>query len=130
MAASGEFIDVITGTDWLAVTLQNSFYNLLYTSRTKIPQTDAGSQLMLVTAESVLSQAVTNGLCAPGVWNSGGFGTLAQGDYLAKGFYVYIQRMALQNPVDRAARKSPLIQIAAKLAGAIHEVSIAVAVNQ
>ncbi len=130
VVASGEFIDTITGTDWLAVTLQNSFYNLLYTSRTKVPQTDAGSHLMLVTAESVLSQAVTNGLVAPGVWNSGGFGTLQQGDYLPKGFYVYVQRMSAQNPVDRAARKSPLMQIAAKLAGAIHEVSIAVAVNQ
>lgn len=129
-AASGEFIDVITGTDWLAVTLQNSFYNLLYTSRTKIPQTDAGSQLLLVTAESVLGQAVRNGLLAEGVWNSGGFGTLVQGDFLPKGYYVYIQRMALQNPADRAARKSPLVQIAAKLAGAIHEVSINVAVNQ
>ncbi len=130
VAASGEFIDVITGTDWLAVTLQNALYNLLYTSRTKIPQTDAGSQLMLVTAESVLSQAVTNGLLAPGVWNSGGFGTLEQGGYLAKGFYAYAPRVALQNPVDRAARKSVPIQIAAKLAGAVHEVNIAVAVNQ
>lgn len=130
VAASGEFIDVITGTDWLAVTLQNAMYNLLYTSRTKIPQTDSGSQLMLVTAESVLSQAVTNGLLAPGVWNSGGFGTLEQGDYLAKGFYAYAPRVALQNPVDRAARKSVPIQIAAKLAGAVHEVNIAVAVNQ
>ncbi len=130
VAASGEFIDVITGTDWLAVTLQNALYNLLYTSRTKIPQTDSGSQLMLVTAESVLSQAVTNGLLAPGVWNSGGFGTLEQGDFLAKGFYAYAPRVALQNPVDRAARKSVPIQIAAKLAGAVHEVNIAVAVNQ
>lgn len=130
VAASGEFIDIITGTDWLAVTLQNSLYNLLYTSTTKIPQTDAGMQLLVVTAESVCSQAVTNGLLAPGVWNSGGFGQLKQLDYLAKGFYVYAPRVASQNPADRAARKSVPIQIAAKLAGAIHEVNLSVLVNQ
>lgn len=127
---SGTPLDVVTGTDWLAVTLQQSIFNALYTSTTKIPQTDAGTHLLVVTAESVCSQAVANGLLAPGVWNSGGFGTLKQGDFLPKGFYVFVQRMADQNPADRAARKAPPIQVAAKLAGAIEEVSVSVLVNQ
>lgn len=130
VVASGEFIDTITGTDWLAVTLQTSLYNLLYTSTTKIPQTDAGVQLLTTTAESVCAQAVINGLLAPGVWNSGGFGTLKQGDFLPKGYYIYAQRVNAQNPADRAARKAPPIQIAAKLAGAVHELTVAVTVNQ
>jgi hypothetical protein len=127
---SGEFLDTITGTDWLAVTLQTSLYNLLYTSTTKVPQTDAGVQLLVTTAESVCAQAVTNGLLAPGNWNSGGFGTLKQGDFLPKGYYIYAQRVSAQNPTDRAARKAPPIQIAAKLAGAVHELSLSVSVNQ
>lgn len=130
VVTSGDFIDAITGTDWLAVDLETSLYNLLYTSTTKIPQTDDGMHLLVTTAESVLSQAVVNGLLAPGQWNSGGFGTLKQGDFLPKGFYVYAPRVDSQNPADRAARKSVPIQVAAKLAGAIHEVSIAVLVNQ
>lgn len=129
-AASGEFIDVITGTDWLAITLQTSAYNLLYTSTTKIPQTDPGTHLLVTTCDAVCAQAVINGLLAPGVWNAGGFGTLKQGDYVAKGYYIYAPSVDSQNPADRAARKSVPIQIAAKLAGAIHEVSIAVTVNQ
>lgn len=128
--ASGTFIDVITGTDWLAVTLQTALYNLLYTSTTKVPQTDAGTLLMLTTAEAVMAQAVVNGLVAPGTWQSGGFGQLAQGDYLPKGYYIYAPKVSAQNPSDRAARKSVPIQIAAKLAGAVHEISVAVSVNQ
>jgi hypothetical protein len=128
--SSGLFVDIVTGTDWLAVTLQNALYNLLYTSTTKVPQTDAGTQLMTTTCESVCAQAVNNGLLAPGTWQATGFGLLNYNDYMPKGFYVYAPKVSTQNPVDRAARKSVPIQIAAKLAGAVHSVAIAVTVNQ
>ena len=130
VAASGTFLDIVTGTDWMAVTIQNSVYNLLYTSTTKIPQTDAGTQLLTTTIEAVCAQAVTNGLLAPGVWNSNGFGLLKQGDFMPKGYYIYAPKVSTQNPTDRAARKSVPIQVAAKLAGAVHDVNIAVTVNQ
>ena len=128
--ASGEFIDIITGTDWLSLDIQTSVYNLLYTTPTKVPQTDTGNHLIATTIEAVCSQGVTNGLLAPGVWNSGGFGALNQGDYLPKGFYVYAPPIATQNPADRAARKSVVFQVAAKLAGAIQTVDIIINVNQ
>lgn len=128
--SNGEFVDVITGTDWLAVSIQRSLYNLLYTSTTKIPQTDQGQQLLNTTCESICSQGVINGLLAPGIWNSGGFGQLRQGDLLAKGFYVWSASFNTQDPADRAARHSMPIQIAAKLAGAIHDVAVTVNVNQ
>ncbi len=130
VTSSGIFTDIVLGTDWLAVDLITNLYNLLYTSTTKIPQTDAGTHLLVTVCESVLSQAVINGLLAPGTWNSGGFGQLNMGDFLAKGFYVYAPSVNDQDPADRAARISVPIQIAAKLAGAVHEVSVAVLVNQ
>lgn len=128
--ANGEFADVITGTDWLAVSLQRALYNVLYTSTTKIPQTDQGQQLLLTTSESVCAQAVNNGLLAPGVWNSGGFGQIAQGDFLPKGYYVWSASFDQQDPADRAARRAMPIQIAAKLAGAIHDIQVTANVNQ
>lgn len=127
---SGDFLDVITGTDWLALQIQNNVFNLLYTSLTKIPQTDAGTQLITTTIESVCSQGVTNGLLAPGVWTSGGFGELKQNDLLSKGFYVYAPPVGTQFPADREARKSVPIQVAAKLAGAIHTVDVIINVNR
>ena len=127
---SGDFLDIITGTDWFALSVQNAVFNLLYTSTTKIPQTDGGTQLITNTIEAVCSQAVRNGLLAPGVWSVSGFGALAQNDFLAKGYYVYATPVALQSLPDRAARKAPTIQVAAKLAGAIHTANILVNVNR
>ncbi|MCV5837762.1 DUF3383 domain-containing protein, partial [Escherichia coli] len=42
------------------------------------------------------------------------------GDTLTKGYYVYADAVANQAQSDREARKSPVIQAAIKLAGAIH----------
>lgn len=128
--SSGAFVDEIMGTDWLAVTIQRDLYNLLYTSLTKIPQTDPGQQLLITAVEAVCAQGVVNGLLAPGVWNAGGFGELNQGDFLPKGYYVYSASFRTQAPADRSARKSMPIQVAAKLAGAIHSVDVLVNVNQ
>ena len=128
--ASGEFLDVITGTDWLALTIQNEVYNLLYQSPTKIPQTDSGHALIATQMSKVLSQSVANGLVAPGVWDSAGFGTLKQGDFLPTGYYVYAAPVSTQGTANRSARKSMPFQIAVKLAGAIHTVSITINVNR
>lgn len=127
---SGAYIDEIWGTDWLANTVQTAVYNLLYTSTTKIPQTDAGTQMIVTAIDQVMAQAVNNGLVAPGVWNQPGFGQLQQGDFLDKGYYIFAPRVATQLQADREARKSVPIQIAAKLAGAIHAVDIIINVNR
>jgi hypothetical protein len=127
---SGVPIDIITGTDWLALDIQNAVYNLLYLSTTKIPQTDAGNHQILTVMEAILSQAVDNGLLAPGTWTAGGFGALNTGDFMPKGFYVYAPPIAKQNVADRSARKSVTFQIAAKLAGAIRTVSVIINVNR
>lgn len=128
--ASGQYTDTITGADWLATTLQRDVWNVFYGSNTKVPQTDDGATLLQTAAEKRCAQAVTNGYCAPGVWNAGGFGILNQGDYLQKGYYIYVQPMRLQAQADRAARKCPPMQIALKLAGAIHSCDITVNINQ
>ena len=128
--ASGQFIDTITDVDWFVSDLQTTLFNALYTSPTKIPQTDAGNHVLLTNIEQVCGQAVTNGTAAPGQWNSAGFGTLSQGDFLPKGFYVYAPPISSQSQADRAARISVPFQVALKLAGAIHDVVVGVVVNQ
>lgn len=130
VCASGQFIDTIIGADNFAIAIQTAVWNLLYQSPTKIPQTDAGMHLIATTIEQVCGQFVTNGFLAPGTWNSAGFGTLSQGDFLPKGFYVYVPPIAQQPQADRSKRKSVTFQVAAKLAGAVHSVDIQVNVNQ
>jgi len=130
MCADGVFADQITNTDALAVDLQTRLYNVLYTSPTKIPQTDAGVHILVANIEDVCTQFVFNGVLAPGQWNSNGFGVLKYGDNLPKGFYVYAPPVASQDPAQRATRVCPTIQVAAKLAGAIHSINLSVVVNQ
>ncbi|HBK4620146.1 TPA: DUF3383 domain-containing protein [Klebsiella michiganensis] len=118
--ANGDFFDERHGLDWLQNYVQTNLYNLLYTSTTKIPQTDAGVTRLMTNVEASLDQAVNNGLVAPGVWNGGPIGQIQSGDTLTKGYYVYADAVANQSQSDREARKSPVIQAAIKLAGAIH----------
>lgn len=123
--------DEIHGLNWLQDALQNACYNLMYTSPTKIPQTDAGANQFVTVIGQVLDQAVANGLVGPGVWTSPlEFGQLKTGDFMKTGYYIYVQPMALQAQPDREARKCPPIQVAIKLAGAIQEVDLSIEVNR
>jgi hypothetical protein len=127
---NGFYFDEVHGTDWLRDQIRTDVYNLLFTSLTKIPQTDQGNHMIATQIEAACRAGVNNGLLAPGVWNEGGFGTLAFGDFLTKGYYVYAPPIANQAQADRDARKSVSFQVAAKLAGAIHDVVIDVLVNR
>ncbi|MGU9992789.1 DUF3383 domain-containing protein [Bordetella avium] len=128
--ANGYFFDEVHGTDWLQNDVQTAVYNLLYTSTTRIPQTDGGINQIVNTINSRMDQAVANGLVAPGQWNADGFGALNRGDYLPAGYYTYAPPVATQSQADREARKSPVIQCAIKLAGAVHFVNIIINVNR
>ena len=128
--ANGYFFDEVHGLDWLQNDLQTAVYNLLYTSTTKIPQTDQGINRIVTTLCERMEQAVANGLVAPGQWNGPEFGALKAGQFLSTGYYVYAPPVATQSQADREARKAPVIQIAAKLAGAVHFADIIVNVNR
>ncbi|KWC56569.1 DUF3383 domain-containing protein [Burkholderia ubonensis] len=127
---SGLFADSVYNAIWFRNRIETDVYNLLYQSPTKIPQTDGGNAQIAAKISSSCDAAVNNGYLAPGVWNSGGFGALNQGDTLAKGYYVYAPPIATQSQADREARKAVTFQVAAKEAGAIHSVDILVNVNR
>lgn len=124
------YFDEIHGLDWFADSIQTALYNLLYQSKTKIPQTDAGQNQLVTAAANVCAEAINNGLVAPGQWNADGFGQLERGQFLTEGFYIYTQPMALQDQSIREQRIAPPIQIALKLAGAIHEIDAIIDVNR
>jgi hypothetical protein len=116
------YFDEIQGLDAFQDGVQTAVYNLLYGAN-KIPQTDAGTDQIINTIGGVCDQYVSNGLIAPGVWDAPGFGSLQQNQFLKAGYYIYAPSVSTQSSGDRAARKSVSIQVAAKLAGAIHYVN-------
>lgn len=124
------FFDEIHGVDWFQNAVQTACYNVLYTSTTKVPQTDQGVNQLVNAIGGVCNQGVNNGLIAPGVWNAAGFGNLAPGQFLKTGYYIFAQPVALQSQSDREARKAPPIQVAIKFAGAIQSVDVIVDVNR
>lgn len=128
--SSGLYIDEVYGVSWLKFRIQIDLYNALFLSSTKIPQTDAGNAQLATVIEASCAAGVNNGLVGAGTWTQGGFGQLKTGDYLPNGFYVYTPPIALQSAPDRAARKSVAFQVAAKLAGAIHEVDLTLNINR
>lgn len=125
---NGDFFDERHGLDWLQNAVQTADYNTLYTSTTKIPQTDAGTTTRIANIEKVLDTADKNGLFAPGIWTGGPMGQLSTGDTLTKGYYTWADTVDNQLQTDREARKGVPIQVAAKLAGAVHYGDVAITV--
>ncbi|HEJ7839681.1 TPA: DUF3383 domain-containing protein [Serratia marcescens] len=130
LMCNGDFFDERHGLDWLQNYVQNNLYNVLYTSTTKVPQTDPGITRLLTSVNGSLEQGVTNGLMAPGVWNGDPIGNLATGETLTTGYYTYAPPIASQAQADREARKAPVIQCAIKLAGAVHFADVIINVNR
>lgn len=129
--ANGYF-DQIYNQFWLKFQLQVAGFNFLAQTATKIPQTETGIDGLKNAYRSVLTQGVSNGVMAPGVWNSPTvFGNVQNliASVAAVGYYVYSLPIGQQIPADRTLRKAPLIQIAAKMAGAIHSSNVIVQVN-
>ena len=128
--SNGYWFDEVHGVDWFQNRVQTDLFNLLYTTTTKVPQTDAGSALLAATIEGSCLAAINNGLVAPGTWQAAGFGALQQNGVLPKGFYVYYPPIASQSPALRVTRQSVVFQVAIKLAGAVHVPYVVLSINR
>ena len=128
-SSSGIPIDTAIGSAAFAIALQTALFNRLYTTTTKIPQTDAGMHVLGTDIENVCDQFVNNGFLAPGFWNSSAWAGVKTGDFVQKGYNVYIPAIASQSQADRANRISVPFEVAAKLAGAVELVDLSVVVN-
>jgi hypothetical protein len=128
--ADGNYIDAVMGVDAFVVDVMTALFNALYTSTTKIPQTDSGMAVLGTTITTVAAQYVTNGLFGPGTWTSGTtFGNLYTGQFLDAGYYLYTPSVASQSSASRTARVSVPFQFAGKLAGAVNTVNLAITIN-
>jgi len=131
-SGANSFFDDVYNLQWLVGALQVAGFNALAQVGTKVPQTENGMSILKGAYRQVCEQAVTNQYSAPGSWTSTTFfGN--QADLIAnvaqRGYYIFSAPVAQQNPVNRAARQAPLVQIAIKAAGAIHSSNVIVSVN-
>lgn len=123
----GMYFDQVANQIWFVNAIQRNVFNLLATTRTKIPQTEVGMNMIVAAIKEICNQAITNGYIAPGTWNSSDtFGNLE--DFHRNidevGYYIYHQPITEQTQNEREQRKAPLFQIAAKESGAVHSANI------
>ena len=109
--------------------VQTDAFNILGTTPTKVSQTTAGLNLIIDGLEKTSQQFVTANVFGAGTWNN----TMRFGDVETfdrnieeKGYYWYSIPLSEQPQSEREERKTPLLQNAVKLAGAFHEIIIAI----
>lgn len=131
-SGANQFVDEVYNEFWFKFALQVAGFNFLRQTSTKIPQTEVAMEAFKGEYRKVCEQAVRNGFLAPGAWTS----STVFGDPEALirsvkdiGYYVYSQPVSDQLTADRLARKAPLVQIAAKAAGAVHKASVIANIN-
>lgn len=131
-SGANQYFDQVYNLGWFVTALQVAGFNYLAQSNTKVPQTEPGMDGLKSAYRKVCEQGVANQYLAPGSWTSSTtFGV--QQDFInnisQRGYYIYSSPVALQSATARAARQAPLVQIAAKQAGAIQSSSVIVYVN-
>lgn len=112
--------------------LEIAGFNYLAGTNTKVPQTEPGMNGLKAAYIGICEQFVTNGELAPGSWGSSetfGDPQTFLNNIMQNGYYVYSMPVALQTQAARAARTAPLVQIAAKRAGAIQQSTVIVIIN-
>lgn len=117
----------------LKFALETAGFNYLRQTNTKIPQTETGMNGLKAAYAAVMERFVTSGYIGTGLtWNSSetfGNPELFRENITNKGYYIYSLPIAQQDSVERENRIAPLVQIAAKRAGAIHGGDVQVVVN-
>lgn len=113
--------------------VETDLFNLLKSTSTKIPQTTKGVNQLVSQCEKTTRGFARAGVFAPGTWSSpDSFGDLEtfKRNISEFGFYFLAGSLAEQPQSDREARKSPVIQGAVKMAGAIHQADIIININK
>lgn len=106
VVASGEFIDIVRGVDWIQARISENVFSLL-ANADKIPYTDPGAEMIKTVIQALLEQAVDSNVLVENTIN------------------ITAPKVADVDPADKANRYLPDIKFGADLAGAIHKVKIA-----
>lgn len=110
--ASGEYIDVIRGRDWLVARMRERIFGLLVNAR-KVPYTSGGIDQVTGEVEAQLNEGITATYLSPDV-----------PDGQDKPYIVTAPAIADIAAADKIARLLPDVYFEAGLAGAIHATRI------
>lgn len=128
--------DVVVGTDWWANAIQLAVFNLLINSDV-IAQTNTGMTQIVSVISNVCTQAVRNGLLAPGQLSDSVKnqviavnGNSDFNGFLPQGYLIYAEPIGVLTEQERVDRLASPIYVWGKSAGAINRVDISLVFNQ
>lgn len=132
-SGANDFVDNVYNLMAYVDAVQTDSFNLLKTTPTKVPQTYYGVDQLEDCAEKTTRGFVRAGVFNPGTWTLPDF--FGERDMFLRnieqnGFYVLAGDLKDQSTADRQARKSPVLQIAVKNAGAVHSEDIIINFNK
>lgn len=110
--ASGRFIDVTIGIDWLKTEIQTNIYQLLV-SNPKIPYTNKGATLIYGAILQAIKQGIANGLIDGG-----------------SPYEITTPDVLSESANDRANRYYPDVSFECRFAGAFHFIKVSGVVTQ
>ena len=114
VVVNGEFIDIIRGTDWIQVRMQEEVYTLLI-NEDKVPFDNGGIEAVLTQMRKILDQAVTNKILRT---------TIAGQEAEEATPSVFAPDISDIPAADRAARFLQGLEFSGFYAGAVHKVKI------
>lgn len=132
-SGANDFVDNVYNLMAYVDAVQTDSFNLLKTTPTKVPQTYYGVDQLEDCAEKTTRGFVRSGVFSPGSWTLPDFfgdRDMFMRNIEQNGFYVLAGDLADQSTADRQERKSPVLQIAVKNAGAIHSEDIIINFNK
>lgn len=100
----GEFIDVVRAIDWMQARMEENIFALL-ANNPKVPYTDKGANMVLAEVKAVLVQAERR-------------------EVIDSGWTATVLPVAQQATADRANRVLREVEFQARLAGAIHTITV------
>lgn len=130
--ANGYYDDVYN-LDAFVADLKVAGFNTLATTGTKVPQTEAGMDLLKSNYRIVCEKFVTNGFIGAGTWTgSGTFGNPEdfRRNISENGYYIYSTPLSQQTQAERESRVAPVCMIAIKYQGAIHSSSVIINIQK
>lgn len=109
MMASGQYIDITIGVDWLQANIQTAIFSLL-SSTQKVPYTDAGAAMLMSVVRGVLAEGEANGLL--------------DGKDADNPITVTCESVDAVPRAQRAARIAPTIYFSGRLTGAFQSIAV------
>lgn len=122
--ASGLRYDEVLYIDMIVKEIQESLYDTIANSPTKLPLADSTTALFIGEIYRVLENYFNISILAENVWRGAPLGSVVPGDVVGHGYYAYADSFDHQSMEDRAAHKAMPISVIICLSSSVESVVI------